>query len=874
MNYQRDTTSYQHRKNKSSYRVFLWLIPMAFLFHFNSFAQFADDFETGQLSTEWLGDRHAFTIDKGELKLDTVDSGTADLYRFVNFPDSFFLEGYFHLDFAPSASNKLNIYFMTDNADPSLASGYYMSVGEGGSADALEIFRLDSGVETLLWRGEDGSMAANPAVTYSLHRSPSGQWRVYLALEKDAVPVISGSFIDDSYSPGENMIFHLQCNYTASRSKHFYFDDLTVREDLPDTIPPVLISHKLSGGKNLLLQYNEFLSGNSLKNENFSIPGTLVESVKYGADSSEIILDFAEDLPVGEEQTLLIKNIEDLAGNIASDTEVKLLYLAARPPVKGELLITEILPAPRNNGFLPNYEYTEIYNNSPDYLELKDIYYTDGSSGDNLPDYILGPGEFAIVCSRDAAVELAEYGTTLGLNRFPAQVDAGDDIYLLLNGEVIDELHYNDVLFGGSSFRSNGYSLELQNLYDLCADASAKWGPSQADIKASPGKKNSIWETEGEISQVEYHYFRMPADQLLEIVFNKSLNTELNNIDVSISPAIGINELFITGNVLKVSIEHPMDPELDYLLSIKKLSDCSLRGESDFTIPIAAPAESPVHGDIILNEVLLDPATRTEQYLEIKNCSDYAVNLSELIFVSYKNEIKETFYKDEDRIMLPDEILVLSKAPADISGEFEIRYPHRLIKVDNFPSLDRTEGSIVLMYNNSQANVSLDSLKYSNKMHIPFLRSTKGVSLERIGCKTDGSSKESWKSAAQSENYGTPTYENSQLRDLSVENRDKLFSLVSPTFSPDGDGFEDILILLYNGIEVAQRSRLEVYDLHGRLVKTILNNNGLSTKDIITWDGSMDDNSIALPGIYLIYAVVYDESGNKRVWKSSCTLAR
>lgn len=837
-------------------------------------AQFEDNFSSTELGAAWQGDRHAFTIENGQLKLDTTDSGHSDLYRRVNYPDSLFIEGYFFLNFPPSGSNKLSMYFMTDTPDIDSASGYYMTVGEGGSLDALEFYRLDSGSSTLLWRGEDGSMATDPMCRFSIYRSTRGEWEIYLAYANGAFPSLKGSFTDDTYKPGPELLYHLRCDYTASRSKHFYLDDLAVKEDLPDTIPPQLIGHSFTQGRVITLQYDELLSDLSLSLDNFNIASTAISTVTYDTDSSSLRIELADVIPIAESQDFFIRSILDRAGNIAADTSIQLIYYASRAPEKGELLITEILPDPKDNGFIPNLEFTEIYNNSSSYLKLENIYYTNGTSGDNLPEYSLAPGDFAIICAKEAEEFFLDYGTVLALNRFPAQKNAGDDIYLMLDNEIIDELHYDDALFGGSSFRTNGYSLELQNLYDPCADALKRWGPSQAGIKASPGKKNSIWETDGTVSNISYQYYRMPADQLLELVFDKSLWADNNEITITIEPEVTTSQVHIEQNVIKLMLEQPLEAGVEYILKVENLHDCTMNTVSDFIIDLAGVGETMQVKDIIINEILYDSPSRTEQYLELKNCSGNSIKLSDLIFAVYKNQIKETFHIAEDRIILPGDIVVLSRNPVDISEQYEIRHPHKLIKVESMPSLDRTFGNLTIENINSSTIEAIDSIIYDNSFHIPFLRSKKGVSLERIGCNTDGFDKEIWKSAAQTENYGTPTYENSQQRDIGVDHKDGLFSLVSPTFSPDGDGFEDALIIQYNGEKVAQRIRFEIYDLHGRHIKSLMNNTGVAVNDIITWDGSTEDETLGLPGIYLLYGVVYDETGSKQVWKSSCVLAR
>ncbi len=857
---------------KGKWRYVAAIIILCVAIHTELRAQFIDNFNQQSIDTAWHGDRHAFTIDEGVLRLDTTETGTASLYRVVSYPDSFLLEGYFSLDFPPSNSNKFSLYFMTFSPELDSTSGYLMTVGESGTSDALEIYRLDKGEKILLWRGLDGSMSDNPQCQFSLRRYIGGDWEIYLSFKRHEIPELRGQFHDNTYQPDSRLFYQIRCDYTSTRSDKFSFDNLSVQEIIPDTIAPILEEYIVINGKEISLAYNEKIAEASVVKENFILEGLELARASYGMDSTEIKLFLTEELPIAEAQELLIKNISDNSGNIASDTSIYLHYYASRGPRPGELIFTEVFPDPDRNGALPPYEFIELYNNSDAYLELGEVSYSDASSSEKLGDYTLEPGAYLIICVSEGEKAYKEYGKVMGLESFPTLNNSGDALYLRYQGETIDELHYNDALFGGSAFRQNGYSLELQKIYDPCAADKLKWSHSIAEIKASPGKQNSIWQTEGTISPIEFEYFRMPVDQLLELVFNKTLHPDEKIIDVSITPNLGISDLLIEDNVLKIMLTEPMKEGEMYTVQLNNIQDCIGEVSTDFSIEIAGAARELNAGDIIVNEVLYNPPSRTEQYIELKNCSDKAINLSSLLFVSVDDSVKETFTIKEDRIFMPQDLLVMSPDPANISDVYDIPYPFRLMKVKDFQSLNRKSGILRIIYMQGNTMKMLDSMKYADDYHSSFLDKTKGVSLERIGCFTDGFNENIWVSAAQTVNYGTPTYENSQRRVLPEVKEEDLFNLVSSTFSPDGDAYEDKLIIRYTGENTAQRLRLEIYNLHGRLIKTLMNNTGISSNELILWDGTTDSGTIATSGFYLIYAVVYDERGHKSVWKTSCVL--
>ena len=75
--------------------------------------------------------------------------------------------------------------------------------------------------------------------------------------------------------------------------------------------------------------------------------------------------------------------------------------------------------------------------------------------------------------------------------------------------------------------------------------------------------------------------------------------------------------------------------------------------------------------------------------------------------------------------------------------------------------MNDNEGSICLL---TPAHIMLDSVAYSDQMHVSFLLNTEGVSLERINPHIPGFIQSNWISAAQTVNFSTPCKRNSQSK--------------------------------------------------------------------------------------------------------------
>ncbi|MGI9161173.1 MAG: hypothetical protein ACR2K1_15605 [Saprospiraceae bacterium] len=206
-------------------------------------AQIADDFsdENFTQNPTWLGDSANFIVNSvGMLQLLAPTGGSSQLVVQGHIPDSAVWMLDIRLAFAPSASNVLRVYLLADQANLTIASGYLLEIGENGSLDALRFFRQDAGARSLLAAGPAGAVAGEPVdIRLRVRRSAAGDWTAEIAAPGEAF-IGQFSVRDTVYAAGSDRFFGLQCIYTATRTDKFFFDNLTILPDLPDTQPPVL----------------------------------------------------------------------------------------------------------------------------------------------------------------------------------------------------------------------------------------------------------------------------------------------------------------------------------------------------------------------------------------------------------------------------------------------------------------------------------------------------------------------------------------------------------------------------------------------------------------------------------------------------------
>ncbi|MFB1013808.1 MAG: gliding motility-associated C-terminal domain-containing protein, partial [Bacteroidia bacterium] len=114
-------------------------------------------------------------------------------------------------------------------------------------------------------------------------------------------------------------------------------------------------------------------------------------------------------------------------------------------------------------------------------------------------------------------------------------------------------------------------------------------------------------------------------------------------------------------------------------------------------------------------------------------------------------------------------------------------------------------------------------------------------------------------SASASVGFATPGYENSQFVDVSaVEGK---IHLQRNTFSPDADGYEDLLIISYDLNTNGTVLNGYVYDLAGRLIYQPVNNKTLSSSGFVSWDGIIENGTKIPVGNYIILLEAFNLDG-------------
>ena len=129
-----------------------------------------------------------------------------------------------------------------------------------------------------------------------------------------------------------------------------------------------------------------------------------------------------------------------------------LLCYSVLSQTRYDIVIDEIMADPSPQVGLPNTEWIELFNASTNPINLQGWRIGDptGLSG-AMPNFILQPDSFVIICANSSAAEMSSFGTTLTVTAFPSLDNDGDEIFLKASNGFI----FHAVSYSSSWYRMN-----------------------------------------------------------------------------------------------------------------------------------------------------------------------------------------------------------------------------------------------------------------------------------------------------------------------------------------------------------------------------------------------------------------------------------
>lgn len=527
-----------------------------------------------------------------------------------------------------------------------------------------------------------------------------------------------------------------------------------------------------------------------------------------------------------------------------------------------ELLINEIMADPSPAIGLPPHEYIEIYNGSAKTINLSGLTLDFESRFCRIDrdDLILEPGQYFILCELEAYPALSPFGPAMGLMGWPGIRNSHGSLALYHQNQPIHRISYNDDWYRDSRKKNGGWSLEMINTSNWC-DPMNNWTASTDTAGGSPGRKNAVEDKNFKVDPA-LDSVVVSGDRLIMVYVNKEIQVP-SVTDLVFSPSIE-EATIMAGTDFQsfgILLKSPLASGTLYRFSVR-LRDCAGRFAGMHPSYFAKP-EAINKNDLIINEILFNPEGQGSDFVEFYNRSGKVLFLKGWSLENKMNRQKRTIGKSV--FLLPGGYLVLGPDPVDISVRFK-KTQWDLMILQALPALADGAGQLNIY---SPEGLLVDSVYYEESFHHPFLNSNQGVSLERVDPEA-APNRSNWQSASGLEGYGTPTRPNSTS---ASSTGDAHFHLGYTVFSPDGDGYRDLLEVEYRLPRSGYLGKIYIYDDKGVLVKKLVNNLSFSRQGKIEWDGRNEAGLNCPTGIYILVAEALDLNGNRVQKKIAAVLS-
>ena len=512
----------------------------------------------------------------------------------------------------------------------------------------------------------------------------------------------------------------------------------------------------------------------------------------------------------------------------------------------GRLLINEVMSnEPGGDRLL---EWVELWNFSDSALSLSGLSFVDEDDTTAFDDSVTLEAYAFFVLTRNAGRFEEYWGDSSGTwgdseledyrlleCRMSLRNDHDSVLIVDERGEIVSFCEW-------SSSSPDGVSYERADPRD--DESSASWESCRSADGSTPGAMNSVTPGNNDL--------RLTATFDIDGAYREILTAfvTVKNIGLSASDS---NELRLGADLdgdrnlnEQEVIFREIIPPIAILDSVDLTITETFSPERYDIVASLLPDDDPTNNDtlvslrfgvqpfeVAINEVLADPDSPLEsEWVELYNTSDNEIDLAGWSLCDSVGcaQIKDANIGGKDYLILCQDAVAFRAHYAEINTD--------AVGIEGWRSLNNT-GDVV--YLTDEAGLTVDSMCYETGFG-------DNVSWERIDPQVVGCDLSNWYRSTASTG-STPGEANSVRSGFSSGFSVELDSKI---ISPDGDGFDDILTIRYE-IPRSSMLSLRIFDLNGNVVKTIFENEYLSSGEY-EYDGSGDYQSGLEVGMYILLA--------------------
>jgi hypothetical protein len=640
-----------------------------------------------------------------------------------------------------------------------------------------------------------------------------------------------------------------------------------------DTIPPYILSASVLSSTEVSLTFSERLEEAGITAvEKYSLSDLSHPTEVFLKDSATLVLRFASSFPNGVPQALRLYSVADINGNVA-DVSQTFLFFEASPTYHKDVVITEIFADPAPVVGLPEAEFIELYNRSENPVNVENWQLKDGTSLCSLPSLILLPDEYAVLCGSSAFPKFSGFGKVLAVANFPSLNNSGEPLVLKTSlGVVIDSVSYSDLWYRDDQREEGGYSLELIDPENICAD-SLNWIASLDENGGTPSRQNSVFAEMPDVTGPSIESVVALSPDTLVITFNEKLEQDIPEVvNFSVSPAIQIASISFRDQslrTLQLQLSSDLQTRTTYTLMTKGIYDCPGNEIPEGSVKTFALPERADSSDVVINEILFDPHPNGVDFIEIYNRSDKYIDLKNWRISNFADSLwNEKKITVNNFLLEPRSYLALTTDIEALINDYPHARTENILEVRSLPPMNDDEGGIALL---GEGGNGIDHFLYSDKMHSVFLKNDEGVSLERVSFDEPTDRPANWKSANGSSGFATPGFKNSNSLASEVIPDEAI--VVDPEVFQPQSGQADFTRIFYQFPSGGFVASVKILDSQGRQIKQIVDNETLGTEGFFRWDGDEDNGYRTRVGYYVVWVEIFDEKGTVKTFRKRVAVA-
>jgi hypothetical protein len=543
-----------------------------------------------------------------------------------------------------------------------------------------------------------------------------------------------------------------------------------------------------------------------------------------------------------------------------------------------DVVIDEFMADPTPVVTLPTNEWIELKNTTTFPINLQNWRIGDatGQSGP-MPNFILQPDSFVIICTGSAVTAMSVYGTAISVTSFPTLDNDEDQLFLrAANGRTIHSVAYSVSWYQNVVKADGGWTLEMIDTKSPCAGMN-NWKASIDTKGGTPGKKNSIDAVNNDPEGPKLKSAYTTDNTTIILVFDEPIDslkgaTASNySLDggLTILSATALSPLF---NTVQIKTSAALNANTVYSVTATNITDCKNNSigssnKAKFGLPVDAAVN-----DLVINEILFNPRSNGYDFVEIYNRSNKIIDASKT-YIANRNSSgvvsSQRLLASSPVYIFPGDYFVATEDADNLALNYLVQNPDNVLVLPSLPSYSDDEGDVIIL--NFQGGI-VDEVKYKDDWHFKLIDDAEGVSLEKIDPDAGSQDESNWHSAASTAGYGTPTYKNSQYKLTQAINA--TIEVTPKVFSPDNDGRDDIATIQYKMSEPGYVANITIFDAAGRPVRNLVRNGTLGLTGYWNWDG-LDDKGLKLPvGTYILFTEIFNLQGKKDKFKNTVVLAR